>query len=176
MGFTAGHRWPTDLAEEEQVVKGALVHHVEAGFVAVEEVEAIVGGEVGVGCGHARDLTAGGLGLHGLFEHFGLYGPSAAEAPVGGGEFLDHAVFEIVYRFEAGGEHLTEGLEVFGRLVADEDLFGEQTVAHGVVGGALFAGLGYRSGRAGSIGTVGAETFFGELEHRDTSDYNAFQL
>jgi hypothetical protein len=157
------------LAKEEQVVEGALVHHVEAGFVTVEEVEAIVGSEVGVGGGHARDLAAGRLGLHGLFEHLGLNGPSAAEAPIRRGEFLDHAEFEIVHGFEPGGEHLTEGREVLGGFVTDEDLFGEQTVAHGVERGALFAGLGSGSSGLGGVGAIGAKTFFGELEHRDTS-------
>jgi hypothetical protein len=124
------------LAHEEQVVEGALVHEVEAAFVAVEEAEFGRGGELAEGGIHAGELSAGGLLLHGVFEHFGFERPGAAEAPVGGGEFFDEAVLEIVNGGESLEEDVAEGFEVLGALVADEDLLGEQTMTDGIGGAA----------------------------------------
>jgi hypothetical protein len=97
-----------DLAEEQEAVEGPLVHEMEAAFVAVEEGEFGLFGELAEGGVHAGELAAGGLLLHGVFEHFGFEGPGVAEAPVGGGELLDEAVFEIVDRGEALEEDVGE--------------------------------------------------------------------
>jgi hypothetical protein len=59
-------------------VEGAVVHPVEAAFVAVEEVELGLGGELGEGGVHAGELAAGGLLLYGVFEDFGFEGPGSA--------------------------------------------------------------------------------------------------
>ena len=140
-----------------------LVHEMEAAFVAVEQAELGLGGEFSEGGFHAGELAAGGLLLHGVFEHFGFEGPSAAEAPVGGGELLDEAVLEIVDGGEALDEDVAEGLEVAGGLVADEDLLGEQAMAGGIGGGARLAFGGDGAGGAGGVGAIGSETFFGDL-------------
>jgi len=144
-------------------VERPLVHEMEAAFVAVEEAELGLSGELGEGGVHAGELAAGGLLLHGVFEHFGFEGPGAAESPVGGGEFLDEAVLEIVDRGEALEEDVAEGLEVAGGLIADEDLLGEQAVAGSVGGGAGLAFGGDGAGGAGGVGAIGSETFFGDL-------------
>jgi hypothetical protein len=163
-GFVcANRRGGRDLTQEEQVVEGALVHKVEAAFVAVEEGEFGLGSEFAESGIHAGELAAGGLLLHGVFEHFGFESPGATEAPVGGCEFLDEAELEIVDGVEALDEDVPEGLEVAGALVADEDLFGEKAVAHGIGGGAGFAFGGDGPGGSGGVGAIGLETFFGDF-------------
>jgi hypothetical protein len=151
------------LAQKKQAVEGALVHEVEAAFVAVEEGKFGRGSEFSEGGVHAGELAAGGLLLHGAFEHFGFEGPGAAEAPVGGCELFDEAVFEIVDGGEALEEDVAEGFEVLGGLVADEDLFGEQAMADGIGGSAGLAFGGDGSGGSGRVGAVGLETFFGDF-------------
>jgi hypothetical protein len=92
-------------------VEGSLVYELEAAFVAVEEAELGLGGEIAEGSVHAGELASGGLLLHGVFEHFGFEDPGAAEAPVGSGELLDEAVFEIVDGVEALEEDVAEALK-----------------------------------------------------------------
>jgi hypothetical protein len=128
-------------------MEGPLVHQMEAAFVAVEEGEFGRGGEFAESGIHAGELAAGGLLLHRVFEHFGFEGPGAAEAPVGGGEFLDEAELEIVDGGEALDEDVAEGLEVLRGLVADENLFGKEALSDGI---------------SGRVGAIGLETLLGD--------------
>jgi hypothetical protein len=143
-------------------VERPLIHPMESAFIAVEQAELGLGGELGEGGVHAGELAAGGLFLHRVFEHFGFEGPGAAETPVGRGEFLDEAVFEIVDGGEALEEDVAEGFEVVGRLVADEDLFGEEILASGNGDGAGLAFGGDRAGGTGGVGAIGLEALLGD--------------
>src|SRR5947209_529759 len=59
------------------------------GFVAVEEAQLRCGGEVGESVGEAGELGAGRLLLHRRAEKVGFDGPTAADAPDGGGHVFD---------------------------------------------------------------------------------------
>ena len=56
------------FAEQQKVLEAALVHHVEARLVAVEEGKFGADGEDGEGGGHAGALVTGRLGFHGFIE------------------------------------------------------------------------------------------------------------
>lgn len=77
-------------------MEGALIHDVQARFVAVEEAELGSGRELAERGGHAGDLTFLGAIFHAAFEEAVFDGPGAAQSPIGGGHFLDHAEFDIV--------------------------------------------------------------------------------
>ena len=110
-------------------MKSALEHRMETGFVTMEEIELGMGGKLAEGLGHAADFGGAGLFAHGGGEHLGFHGPGAAEAPETGGHFLEHAEFEVIDRGEALDEEVAEGAEGFGIFLADEDGFGEESVA-----------------------------------------------
>ena len=78
------------------VLEGALADVVEAGLVAMQEGELGSEGEVGESAGNAADFVAGLAGVDGVVEEAGFDGPEAAQAPEGGGHFLDHAEFDVV--------------------------------------------------------------------------------
>ncbi len=126
-------------AQEEEVVEGALVHEVEAAFIAVDEGDGGAVGETGKGIGHAVEGGCGGLGGDLLVEEGGFDGPGAAQAPIGCGHVLDHAEFQAVGGLEAGdvvGEQSGEGL---GTFVLEDHAMGQETMADGVAGGTLLA-------------------------------------
>jgi hypothetical protein len=147
--------------QQDQVLERPLVHEVEAGFVPVEQGKCRLGGERGEGLVHAGELAAAGLVLHGVGEHFRFEGPGAAHSPIGGGEFLDEIKLEIVERFEALHDDVEEHFEILRVLIADEDLFGEEALAHSVAGDAR---LSFGSKRAGGPGRAGA-LIFRERQH-----------
>ena len=124
--------WKFDAAEEREVVEGALEHAVEAGFLALQEVQLRLGGEGGEAGGEAVESIAGGLGGDGPVEAAGLDGPGAAHAPVGGDHFLDEAVLDGVDGVEAGGELIVDEAEGLGAFAVEADASGEQTVGERV--------------------------------------------
>jgi hypothetical protein len=149
-----GRVWEWDhIAKEEDVVEGALVHHVEACLVALEEGKRGGIGEVSEGAGNARAMIGAGLSGDAVGEEFGLHAPSAAQAPVGGDHFLDHGLLDGIEWGETF-EVLIEGcLEALGIFTGEDDGLGEETVTDGVLGGTLFP---FRSNRAAGKTSVGA--------------------
>ena len=137
-------------------MEGALVHHVETGFIAVKE-EGI--GVSGCGTRGGDDETvervSGGLARHGFVDGTGLDGPAAAHAPVSGDHLFDHAELHFVGGLEAVDVLLEEGAEVFGVLTFEDDAIGEQAVADGVDGRTLLTlGRNWSAG-AGAVGPRG---------------------
>jgi hypothetical protein len=142
-----------DGAEEEEGVEGAVVHHLEAGFVAVHEGEWVGVGGFGEAGGDAVELVAFDLGGDLVIEGAGFEGPTAAETPGGGNHLLDQAVFDFVNGLEAGEMLLDEVVEAFAGFGFEDATFREQAVADGVARGARFAG---KSDGATGLAAVGA--------------------
>jgi hypothetical protein len=128
---------------------------VEAGFVAVDEVQVRGGGERGESAGDAHDLVAGGLSGDAGVEKLGLDAPDAARAPVGYGHFLDDAGFNSGDGVEAIAEVLDELAEDHGVLVFEDDLASR---AHAVTEGVAGSCACLRHGTAGA-GAVGPRRF-----------------
>src|ERR1039457_506770 len=84
------------VAQDQQVVEGALVHDVEARLIATEAGELRPGGEFGESGGDAGEFGAVGLGGGGRFEEAVLDGPVAAEAPKSSGHLLDHDHLDVL--------------------------------------------------------------------------------
>lgn len=61
-GNGIGFVWHPSDAQQEDVVKGALIHEVKAGFVAVKEGQLGGGGLLTEGGGDANDIITRGLG------------------------------------------------------------------------------------------------------------------
>ena len=139
--------------QDEEVVEGALVHEVEAGFVAVDEGDGGAFGEAGKGISHAIEGGTGGLGGDLLIEEACFEGPGAAQAPIGCSHVLDHAEFQAVGGLEAGNVVGEQGSEGLGTFVLEDYTTGEEPMAEGVAGRALLALRGF--GAAGEI-SVGA--------------------
>jgi hypothetical protein len=139
-------------ADEKQVMEGALVEHVEPGFVAVHERK---GGGVGKGlkrAGHAVDWgNFGGIGRAGV-EHAGFDGPGAAHAPGGADHFLDETELYRVGRLVALDVLGEEGLKRLGRFVLKDETASQEAVAEGILGSLLFSRAGGRAERAASVG------------------------
>ncbi len=133
-------------------MEGALVDAMEAGFVAVHEGEAGVGGGVGEGGGHAIDFVAGGLSFCVVLKDAGFEGPGAAHAPVGSRHFLDETELEAIGGLEAVEVLGEEGIEGCARFVFHDDAASQEAVADGVLGRAAFSFGGSRSTRAGAVG------------------------
>lgn len=118
-------------AHEQKVVEGALKHEVEAGFVTVEEVEAGVCGDLGVGGGEAVEVVTGVFDAL-VVEEAGLDGPGAAHAPAGGDHFLDEAQLDAVGGRKAADVLAEERFEVLRRFAFHEHDAGEKAVAERV--------------------------------------------
>ena len=144
--------WRPRLAQEEEVAESALIHVVQAGFVAVHETEGGGGGEGGEGAGDAADGVGGEVGLDSIVEEAGFDGPAAALAPEGGSHFLDEGHFDIVGGLEAMDVFGHDGLEGLGGFGLQDDASGEESVAAGVLGGTLLALWSFRSTGAGAVG------------------------
>jgi hypothetical protein len=69
---------------------------VEARFVTVEKSQVGSGGQAGEGSGDAFGGIGGVVFLDTGGEEAGLDEPGSAEAPVGGGHFLDHSELHAV--------------------------------------------------------------------------------
>jgi hypothetical protein len=114
---------------------------VQAGFVAVEEVELFALGQTGKGV----DERFGGLGSVslGLIEKLGFDPPEAAHPPTGGYHFVDEILFDVVGGLEfldVIGEDLVEDFTVFA---FQNDAFGEEAVAKCVHGRSLAPSFGF---------------------------------
>lgn len=114
-------------------MEGALEDAVEAGLVAVGELDTGLAAGAGKGGGDAGDLGAGRIGIglrgHGGIDEAGFDGPGAALAPERGDHFLDEAEFDGVGGSEADEEIGKDGVEALARLVIEDDAHGEQPMA-----------------------------------------------
>ena len=147
--------------QRQDVVQGAVEAAAEAGFVAMEEVKPGSGSQGAEGVGHGGDGIAGRLLGDGLVEGAGFHGPDAAEAPGGGAHFLDQAELDAVAGDEAA-QVVGHGFgEALGGLAIEQDASGEQAMADGVLGGALFPFGGDGALGAGAVGARGSDTTFG---------------
>jgi len=146
------------IAEVHEVVEGALVDAVEAGFVAVEEGEGLGGGHVFECGGEAVDFVGAGVfGQEAVFEHAGFDCPGAAEAPVSGDHFFNEAVLDAIGGLEAFQMIVEDDVEGFLRFVIEHETAGEETVAERVFRRALFPLRRDRAAGAGAIGPRGEE-------------------
>jgi len=131
------------FAELEDAAEGAVVHPVEAGFVAVEEGEVLKdrgdGGEVG--------------GIEDFGHGFGFESPGAAHAPVGGAHLFDHGEFDSVDVTEAREVLIDEVLKAFFGFAGKEECRSEEAVLAGVLRGSLFAFGSYRPPGAAAVST-----------------------
>jgi len=147
------------LPKDEEILEGALKHHVEAGFVAVEQGEfrRVVGaGEAG---GHAVQGTGGRVGRRDGIEEAVFDGPRAAHAPEGGDHLFDHADFDGVEGIEAVEIGTEESLKCFIGFVVEHDEFGEEPVTQGVPGGEAFAAGSFWPAGERAVGAGGSYTF-----------------
>jgi hypothetical protein len=111
--------------QQEHILQCALIHAVEASFIAVEQGEAV--GIVAIlegGSQEAGSVTAF-RDVEAVVEQLGFDGPGAAHAPPGCGHFLDEAELDAVGRLEARQVFGQDGFESFGRFVLQEDAAGE---------------------------------------------------
>jgi hypothetical protein len=145
-------------AEEQEVLDGALVDVVEAGFVTMEEAQLRRGGQFGEGGGDARGLIAGRLMAEGLFHEAILDGPGAAHAPIGRGHFFDHAELNAIGGGEPRGMLADEVVKARTRFVFEDHALGQEAVAKGVGGGAFLAIGGDGASGAGSVGAGSIDT------------------
>jgi len=117
----------------------------------MEQVELGGGGQLGEGVGEARQAVAGGLIADGLIHQAILDGPGATHVPIGGCHFPDYGEPDAI----GGGETLDMlGHEVVKTLVGfvfEDHALGQETVAEGVSGGALFPLRGDGASGAGSV-------------------------
>ena len=148
--------WHSLFAQEEEVVEGALKHARLAGFVAVHEGELGAFGEGGEGVSHAVEGVVGPGAVGGGVHHGGLDGPGAALAPLGGGQFLDEGLLELVEGAEAGFERSLELMEFTRGFILKDHGMGQQAMTKGVLAGTLLS-LG-RDGSPGA-GSVGPRRF-----------------
>lgn len=86
----------------EKVAEGALIEALDAGLVTVDEVELGAGGEGLESAGEAGGFIAGRLSGEGVVEDLFFEGPNAAEAPTGGGHFIEEALLDGAGGSEAG--------------------------------------------------------------------------
>jgi len=110
-------------------VKCSLIHHVEAGLVAVNQGEFRGRGEFAERGRDTGDIVAGRFGGKTFLEKAVLDGPEAAQAPVGGGHFLDHAELDAIQgaeMFDVLREEILEGLAGFA---LEDHAIGQEAVA-----------------------------------------------
>lgn len=84
-------------------VEGALVHAVEPGFVAVQELELVIGAESGEGFGTTAVLGIGSASVEGLVPECGFGSPDPTETPCGDDDFLYYGILDPI-----GGVELLE--------------------------------------------------------------------
>jgi hypothetical protein len=80
-----------------------------------------------------------------------FHGHGAAEAPVTGGHVFDHAEFDVVARGELFLMLAQQEQKLLLGFAFQDDAFGEETVTHGVDGGAAFTGRRFRAPGAGAV-------------------------
>jgi hypothetical protein len=148
-------------AGEEQSANGALVHHVETGFVAVQQGEPTGIGQFAERAGHTGGIISVPLASEGAGHEAVFDGPRAAHTPVRGDHFLDHAHFEVISRAEAGEVGIFEGLKRLQGFVGHDHDIGKQTMTGCIPGGTALAFGGFGAAGVGAIGAGGLTLFFG---------------
>lgn len=147
-------------------MQGALVHEVEAGFVAVKEGEFGRGGLPAESGGDAGDIVARRLVGKG-FRHESVFdSPGAAETPVGGGHLFDHAELDPIDGIEAFdvlGEQFGEAIDGF---TGENHAIGEEAMADGVLRRTAFAVGGLRAAGESTVGTRGENSSKGHRRDR----------
>jgi hypothetical protein len=144
--------WYPRVAQKEEVVQGALVHHVEAGFMAMEKERLET---AWIGSGNGGDQTAERIATgsgHGIVDDGGVDGPATAHAPGGCHHFLDETELDVVGGLKTIDVLLEKDLEVRPVLTFEADRTGEKVGANGVVGRTLLFFGRDRPARAGAVG------------------------
>jgi len=139
-------------AQQEQILEGAPIDVVVAGLIAAEEGEAAGIVRVLEGAGEGGDSVAGVGDVEATVEELGFEAPGAAHAPLCGDHFFDDAVLNSVGRAEALQVVDETLFEARGGFATEEDDFGDQAVAEGVLRGDLLAGVRDRAVGASAIG------------------------
>jgi hypothetical protein len=140
-------------------VEGALIDHVETGFVTMHQGEGGGFGQALKGGGDASDGGSGRVGSGGGFaEHMGLDGPGAAAAPPGGDHFFDQAELEAVGGLETLDVMSEDGLKGFRGFVVEHQAAGQKAVAQGILGGNELAGDRNRAFGAPAVGAGGTDS------------------
>ena len=151
--FSYGSRFVWHEAEEAEIKEGTLAGLAEAGFVPIEEVEAVgMIGQSFEGHGLTRRLIeaaefgveAGVLALHFEVEGSGFNGPEAALTPLGDDDFFNEIGFDAIARLEAKEIGIEGLLETLLGFIGEEDGLGGEAVGNGIGGGDLasFKSLG----------------------------------
>ena len=150
-----GFLWHARFSEQKDVSEAALIHVVEAGFIAVKEGEGAGIGFVFEGVAEGGEVTAGVRSAEAAVQQVGFDAPGAAHAPVGGDHFFYDAELDGIGGLEAF-DVLVESLLYagFGFEVQPDEL-SEQAVAEGVLGGDLLAGVRDRAVGEGAVGAGG---------------------
>lgn len=152
--------WRAGGTEEEEVVQGALIHDVKAGFVAMHEGDAARFSQSFEGIGHAVDLGDSGVvaglgpGLEGdlAFDQAGFERPGAAQAPVRGDHFLDEAELYAIDWLKTVQVLAHKNVKCFARLIFQDHATREQSMIQSVLRRALLSFGRYRAAGAGSVG------------------------
>jgi hypothetical protein len=164
------------LLDFEQAAMGAEILAVEAGFIAIEEVEGarFVGESAESHGREKRGAEHGSAVFVMLAEELGIDGivlniPDALLTEAGYSHDVDQGFLEGRGRLKFVAEvcdDLEKGLGVFG---FQEDLTGEQAVFFGVAGSGKFAGGRDRSAGSGSVGT-------GSLDLKGSAHFGDFVI
>jgi hypothetical protein len=150
------------------VFEGALVVGGETGFVAQEQSEGGLFGEVGEGDGEAAaflDAFEGHADGRGEFVHldveeFILHGPAAPLLPNATGHAGDGVFFSAVARAEAGEVVDADSVVVVVLLVDGDEGCGAESVGDRVLGDGCFAFGCSGSGTFLGVGAIGGEALF----------------
>ena len=162
--FSSGTRFVWHEAEEAEIEEGTFAGLAEAGFVAIEEVEAVgMIGERFEGHGLTGRLIeaaefgveVGVLALHFKVEGSGFNGPEAALTPLGDDDFLNEIGFDSVARLEAKEIGIERLLETLLGFVSEEDGLGGEAMGNGIGGGDLASFRSLGAVAEGSVGTRG---------------------
>ena len=81
----------------------------------------------------AGNIVAGRFGGKTFLEKAVLDGPEAAQSPVGGGHFLDHAELDAIQGAEMFDVLREERLEGFAGFALEDHAIGEKPVAESVL-------------------------------------------
>ena len=153
-----------EFLEALQFVEGFVERALQAGFVAVEENQALGGVIVGVGQMEPRILgaTYAVFGVEAVeFQGGGFQLLAAAEAPEVEDELAEDGELGgglgLVF-FEEGVAELVEGVLVLG---IEGEVFGGEAVFEGIEAGAELAFIGLGAGAFGGVAAVGLDLFAG---------------
>lgn len=164
--FGGGTRFVRHEAEEAEIEEGTLAGLAEAGFVAIEEVEAV--GMIGQSFkGHGLTgrlieaaefgVEIGVLALHFEIEGSGFNGPETALTPLGDDDLLNEIGFDAVARLEAKEIGIESLLEALLGFVSEEDGLGGEAMGDGIGGGDLAGFRSLGTAAESSVGTGGGD-------------------